>query len=364
MTRQAWRRVWFQVHKWIGLILAILIVPLTLSGAALVWHDALDRVANPARYAVSGSSTLPPGRYVEAARGVLKPGDRIATLAMPHGSGPVVLSAAPAPGRPMPGPPPRTMVYLDPPNGRILDVASNRTGLVRFVHVLHGSLQVPEIGRTIVGWIGVAMMVSSFSGLWLWWPMVGRWVRGLRWRRHRDVDTNLHYLIGFWVSLPLFVLSLTGAWIAFPAFVGMLGGAPPRGDGMRGAARAAPVAAAAQPIARVVASAERTMPGTLRMLSWPTEKSADWTVTIDRDGAPTQVKVADDSGDAVAAPARERGGLARLMRRIHDGDGMGPVWQTIIFLAGLMPSVLAVTGIVMWLRMRRRRAGRRTRRTA
>ena len=32
------RNAWFQVHKWIGLILAILIIPLSLSGAALVWH--------------------------------------------------------------------------------------------------------------------------------------------------------------------------------------------------------------------------------------------------------------------------------------------------------------------------------------
>ena len=30
---------WLSVHKWIGLALAILIIPISLSGAALVWDD-------------------------------------------------------------------------------------------------------------------------------------------------------------------------------------------------------------------------------------------------------------------------------------------------------------------------------------
>jgi uncharacterized iron-regulated membrane protein len=40
---------------------------------------------------------------------------------------------------------------------------------------------------------------------------------------------------------------------------------------------------------------------------------------------------------------------------------MGVLWQTIIFLGGLAPAVLGVTGILMWLRTRSWRAnvGRR-----
>src|SRR3546814_2361462 len=42
------RALWFQVHKWIGLLLAVLIVPISLTGSALVWHDWLETL-NPAR---------------------------------------------------------------------------------------------------------------------------------------------------------------------------------------------------------------------------------------------------------------------------------------------------------------------------
>jgi len=31
------------------------------------------------------------------------------------------------------------------------------------------------------------------------------------------------------------------------------------------------------------------------------------------------------------------------------------VWQMIIFVGGILPAILAVTGILMWLRTRRRR---------
>jgi uncharacterized iron-regulated membrane protein len=38
---------------------------------------------------------------------------------------------------------------------------------------------------------------------------------------------------------------------------------------------------------------------------------------------------------------------------------MGPIWQIVIFLGGIAPAVLAVTGIVMWLRTRKWRGERK-----
>ena len=39
-SKKQLRALWLQVHKWIGLILAVLIVPISLTGSALVWHEA------------------------------------------------------------------------------------------------------------------------------------------------------------------------------------------------------------------------------------------------------------------------------------------------------------------------------------
>ena len=349
MTKIGARKVWFQIHKWIGLILAILIIPISLTGAALVWHDALDKALNPQRFATSGTDRLVPRAYLDAARARV-PGAPVAVLTLGAGNDPVAVTFAAA-GKAQAGPPARTTAYLDPPTARVLDVASSNAGIVRVMHRLHGSLLVPGIGRQIVGWIGVAMLISSFSGLWLWWPTIGSWIRGLRWRRHRNLDTNLHHLLGFWIALPLFVLSLTGAWISFPAFFGALSGqtqtrssGPDRGAMMR----AKPLTTPALTLDQVTAKATAMAGGRVQAITWPTTLKADWTVSLGQ----RSVTVADDTGIAAEAPKRERGGVARLMRRIHDGTGMGIVWQVIIFLGGLLPAILAITGIIMWWRAR------------
>ena len=51
------------------------------------------------------------------------------------------------------------------------------------------------------------------------------------------------------------------------------------------------------------------------------------------------------------------------MRKIHDGTDMGLVWQVIIFLGGILPAILAITGIIMWARARSWRGELAARRT-
>ena len=52
------------------------------------------------------------------------------------------------------------------------------------------------------------------------------------------------------------------------------------------------------------------------------------------------------------------------MRRLHDGTRMGFVWQLLVFLGGILPAVLAVTGIIMWWRARGWKAQLKTRQRA
>ncbi|WP_375397195.1 PepSY-associated TM helix domain-containing protein [uncultured Sphingomonas sp.] len=348
MTKIILRNTWFQVHKWIGLILAILIIPLSVTGAALVWDEALDHVLNPQRYATSGAATIDPTRYVAAAKIVLAPGERITSMTFPEAAGAPVTVTAGKPGAAgRGGPPPRTTVWLDPPTARVLDHGNSGTGLIRTMHMIHGSLMVPGVGRQVVGWIGVAMLISSLSGLWLWWPTVGRWVRGLRWRRHRNTDTNLHHLFGFWIAVPLFVLSLTGMWISFPQVFGGGGNGAPRGP------RPVPLATPAITVDAAIISARAALPGTIVRIDWPTDQKREWTIAYA--GTQTNVRVDDEIAKASVAPS-ERETLARIMRRIHDGTRMGIVWQAIIFLGGILPAILAITGIIMWWRARGWRA--------
>ena len=61
------------------------------------------------------------------------------------------------------------------------------------------------------------MLILSLTGIWLWWPRNGGFLRGLRWRRvGRALSFNLHHLLGFWISIPLAVVSVTGIYLGFP----------------------------------------------------------------------------------------------------------------------------------------------------
>jgi uncharacterized iron-regulated membrane protein len=351
MTKIGLRNIWFQVHKWLGLLLAILILPLCVSGAALVWHDAVDKALNPSRYAVTAAEpSLPPAAYVAAAQGVLVPGETIANIRFETGT-PVIVSAARLTTGATQGRPVRTMIWLDPGSGRVLDKARSDAGFVRVMHNLHGNLLLPGIGRTIVGILGFAMLFSCVSGLWLWWPTVGSWLRGLRWGRHSNLDTNLHHMMGFWIALPLFVLSLTGAWISFPA---LFGGRPVDAAARMARMRAQPLEHPVQSLSAVLAKAESAASAHLVSIDWPTDRDGHWKLAFKRQGAPVTFAVSDATGSVElgkqTAPPVDP--TARLMRRIHDGEDMGLAWQVVIFLGGILPAVLSVTGIIMWWRAR------------
>ena len=354
-TRSRLRSLWFQIHKWIGLILAALIVPVSLSGSALVWHDWLDESLNPER-SVSSPPSLPPSAYAAAAERLAGPGERLSSLAFPSHEGPVVATLARS-GQPAAGRPVRTLLYLDPGSARLLDRGASDQGAVRVLHVLHGSLMIPGVGRQVVGWIGVAMLLSALTGLWLWWPPSGRFTRGLRWRRRSATSDNLHHQSGFWIALPLAVLSFTGAWISFPAFFAALSGdpaGPSMAERMRRSA-ALPAAETRLGPDEALAAARPLAGGVLVNLAWPSGPELKWKISFDRPGGAAEVAVDDRTGQASPpGPARPET-TARLMRRIHDGTGMGALWQTIIFVGGLVPAILAVTGILMWLNVRRGR---------
>jgi uncharacterized iron-regulated membrane protein len=362
------RGIWLSIHKWIGILLAILIIPISVTGSALVWHDWLDEQINPQRYAVSTSEArLTPAQYAAAAQPTVAQaaqGGQVAQIRYPEGGeGPIMVAGTrPQPGE---GRPPRTNVWLDPGTGAVLDSASSQAGLVQVFHVLHGSMMVPGWGRTIVGWVGVFMFISCLTGLWLWWPVTGSLKRGFRWKRQNSTNANLHHQLGFWIAIPLAMLSFTGFWISFPSvFSTFEAGQPKGGEGRGKGKQDAPPdrarAMRAQPLARTALTPEAALAAAtpasegrrLVSVTWPTDQSSEWKIAYEREGGPAEISVDDATGAVTPARPPRPETNARLMRRLHDGTGMGTFWQIIIFIGGIIPAILAITGLVMWWRSR------------
>jgi uncharacterized iron-regulated membrane protein len=367
------RTLWWAIHRWIALVLCILLVPIAISGALLVWHDALEPLLHPSRFAVTGNATTATSTYVDRARAALPQGFAPMAVRFPVEDGkPVTVLARGEEG----GRRQLLTAYLNPPDARVLDVVNFRASLFGFLHRLHENLTIPQYsGRAIVGWAGVGMLILSLTGLWLRWPRSGAFLIGLRWRRAGDATIgNLHYLLGFWIALPLALVSLTGIYLSFPQTArSTMSTIAPMNPQAGRALFAGPLARETQLSADAVLDAARNAkpgwrPSALFLATIPpargerTERgerpAATWRVQL-RD-PPTRdvatVLVNDRNGSARSLPDPLAGDrAAQWIRFLRDGSRGGPIWQTVVFLTGAFPPIFAVTGIIMWLRRRRNR---------
>lgn len=354
------RRLWLDVHLWIGAGLLVVLAPLAVTGSILVWHDPIDRALYAQRYATSGGpASRPVSDYADAAQAAFAGRAQLTQLRFPQAAGDPVVAVGRLAGPPGPGGRPRTLnAWLNPADARVLDVAEVNAQATMVIHRLHGSLLIPGIGRKVVGWLGWAMFASSATGLWLWWPRHGGALRGLRWGRSGSTMINLHHMVGFWTCVPLAVLSLTGVYIAFPQTSHALFGAPPPAQRAGGPGRNALPITPRMPVDAAVTAAGVGPGQSPRELNWPVEGAEPaWRIVPAKGAA---LRVVDATGevrpsDGRDAPARVPDPTSRLMRQVHDGGDTGLVWRLVITLAGLAPPVLGVTGVVMWVRRSARR---------
>lgn len=358
------RRLWLNVHLWIGVGLCALLIPISISGGLLVWHDEIDSWFNPQRYAVSASPMLlPPVVYLAQAQEAVtsdpaKP--RALALRYPEPGWPmrVVMRAQPS----EPGARPRTLtIYLDPSTARVLDVVDFRASFFGFLHVFHENLTIPDYsGRQIVGWAGVGMLILSLTGIWLWWPRGGNFLRGLRWRRSMLFTFNLHHLLGFWISLPLAVVSATGIYLSFPhtareAMSSIASMTPQAQRGFGGQIAQHTALTADQALAAALTAEPKGRPVALFLPVQQRERPPIWRMQISRAGSGEIVTVMTDdrSGQTSRATAPLSGDRAATwIRWIHEGSHSGIVWAIVVTLTGIFPTIFAVTGVIMWLRKR------------
>jgi uncharacterized iron-regulated membrane protein len=364
LQRIRFREIWLQIHLWLGLAFALLLIPVGLSGSALVWHDTFEAWLEPQRYATSGSERGPEiSQIIKTASASFGPGVLVSSVRFPQDEGmPIVVTARAAEAEP--GARPRSfMAWIDPPSGRVLDSAETTNAFFGVLHRLHGNLLVPEwSGRQIVGWAGVALLTSALSGLYLWWPR-GAFMRALNWSRTPQTTSNIHHSVGFWIALPLAVVAFTGIYISFPLTARAIvePSVPQSAPQPRPSGPAKPLSLTTlsgdEALSLVLSKAGEADPLTL---SLPTETSSSWRVQMRTRETQELFNVnVDDQSREVKTPgpgASTGDSLARLMRRIHDGNEMGFVWQLLVFLTGLMPATMATTGLIMWLRKRSRRS--------
>ncbi len=365
VRRGALRRAWLQIHLWLGLTLGVLGAVVGATGSLLVFDQEIDRSLNPQRYATSGANVaLPYSDYAQRAARVVGEQSRTINLRLPAAEGAPVVAFVRLPEVASP-----RRVYLDPPTGRVLDAPPGR-GLIGWAHDLHESLTLREYsGREIVGAVGLAMLVSSLSGIYLWWPRTRITRRDFGFRRGLALSRNLHQTLGLYASLVLAMLSFTGAVIAFPdasrAIVGGLSAVspPPRGIESK------PSDSRVMSPDEAAALARARLPGAIVTgVGFPAGPRGAYRIAMREQGDDGERGAAAIFIDPRAGTvlrqidraSRTRGdALLAYQRPLHEGDPLGLLGRIVISIVGFLPALFVVTGTIMWLApRRRRRAGR------
>ena len=271
-------------------------------------------------------------------------------------------------------------ILIDPVSLQVLQTQRAMTGWVRFFHDLHGHIFIPGgVGREIVGWLGVAMLVLGCSGLYLWWPKPGQWKAAFQVRRKAKglrLNRELHGAVGIWSLVIFMLVNFTGVYLAFPQQISAAVNTIWPGRDMRAAmfqARVEPMRGTApMDVDEAVELARARVPGT-RFLNAFLSVRPDQALRVGlirpghEEGAPIITVIVDpyrksvvDVFDPQAMSTGEK--IIAWQRALHYGIGLGGVYKFLVFVSGVIVPIFAVTGFLMWwIKRRNRRAGERTR---
>lgn len=345
------RRLLARLHLWLGLGIGLLFGLLGLSGSVLVFHTPLLVWQHPQ---LAGHRLHADGEVL-ARLMEREAGNGLRALDLPRAELPVWLGYFEDGSR----------RYFAPADGRLLLSRNSGNDWLMWLHDFHIHLLAGEAGKRVLGIVGCLCLLLLLLGLYLWWPKRGRLLAQLKVHAQPPVRRWLswHRSAGA-LSLPWLLLAVvTGLGMVYSdayskALTTVFGGAS-------AAQPAASAPSDARPdFTRVLALAHAALPDAKpRRVNLPkpgqdevsvrAQAAGEWhpngrsVVVTDRGGRVLRLRV-----DSRQLALGQRMGIAIYPLHIGAVGGAPVRWLTAV--AGLLPMGLFVTGLLFWLRRRRR----------
>lgn len=206
------RKVNFQFHLWIGIVVTLYMILIGVTGSILVFRAELER-----------SSGAKPWQELRAQPPFADLATVVANLQSAYPRARVVSVEAPSAeeatfvavveGRR------RVKVACAPKDGRVLGIFPPGPRWLQIVDELHVSLMAHRAGRVLNGIGGALLLILNVTGMVVWWPGIRNWARALKvdFRRNwRRVNWDLHSAVGFWTILISTFWAVSGIYFAWP----------------------------------------------------------------------------------------------------------------------------------------------------
>ena len=228
------RKLWLIVHLWLGRIIGFLFAIIGLTGSILVFYMEIDGLIYPELYHLSKPLHAVPQAYSILAQ--------VAQTSLPASAHPTWISFPDAtrgldslivgysiPSAHVAGEMDDWMLFLNPYSAEVLgsrlwysaDFFSGEMGFIPLMFKLHYALLMRGYGLDIVGILSCFFLLSTLTGLIVWYPLTGKWKQALTFKPRASSERfnfDLHKTSGFYTSVILIAVLVSGISMNLPNF--------------------------------------------------------------------------------------------------------------------------------------------------
>jgi uncharacterized iron-regulated membrane protein len=384
---KARRKLWLDVHLYLGLIAGAILAVVGLTGGILVFYQEMQEVLNPELAVVSAHLEHQKKRHtldaIVAAAETAKPqGGVFFKVYYPRKPDVAYKFLYFVRDAKLANNGDGYYIFVDPYTAQVKGMQlwhpKDRywgRPLVSFIMQLHWCLLLGKTGGMLNGILAALSIISVLTGLIVWWPLTGKFKQALTFKRHASIvrfNFDLHKTVGFYSTVALLPVLFSGIYMNLPDQVNVLVklfspvDRPNAFSTIPAEIHSGPAQAGQQPIGVSAVEAivqERYPAGKLWMLNAPKNRQDVYTVMkndvteVSRFTGYRDFAVDQYSGEIVNVYDRGAGSIGDIFLDwqwpLHSGHAFGWTGRLLVFLSGLACPVLYVTGVIRWLQKRK-----------
>ncbi|MDF0552719.1 PepSY-associated TM helix domain-containing protein [Kamptonema sp. UHCC 0994] len=359
------RQIALVLHRYLGAIVGILLAIVSLTGSSLVFSKEINVFLNPQMFQVipQGDRRVSIQFVLETIRSAY-PDWQLNFIELPRTLDSVYTA------RMLLNSGGFAYVYLNPYTGEVLGFQQWGRTVMSFIYNIHVNLLAGKAGEIIVGICGVMLLLLSVTGIILW-PGWKKLVAGfaIRWRSSAQlINYDIHKVGGILSGVFLIAIASTGtAMIFHTQFNGMiysLIGTPKLPElTSTFVPNSVPISADI-----ILQKADLVLPGKTIYITFPRQPQGTFVVRkklagdIHPNGS-SNVYLDRHSGKVLrvengfTAPLASQ--IINLLFPVHIGAVAGLTTRILYVFIGLTPTLLSITGLLIWRRRQWKLAQRR-----
>jgi uncharacterized iron-regulated membrane protein len=360
------RRFWLIIHLYIGLTIGLIFVIAGITGSALVFYVEIDEFINPSLQIQQQDTTQNRQSYDVLLSALQKSHpERTGSwrLEMPHHSQAMITARYYKPQETAHLHFAPYMVSVNPYTAEVVSSRFWGQTLMTWIYDLHYTLLLDKTGKLIMAIIGGIFLLLLITGVYLWYPRTHKFKQAFTFKRRSSIERlifDVHKLNGIYGVIFLLLLTLSGILLELPdVFNPIIQRISPIYKTPIVYSSLPDISAERISVDKAVNIAQQVYPvALLRWIETPSNEKGTYIIMLYQHGEPSErfpktlVTIDQYSGRVLNKrnPMQSTNGdwFVRMLHPLHSGEIGGIVGRCLVFISGLLPLILYVTGFIRW----------------